>query len=839
MYYTKQMNASPKQSAAFFRHSDRGLFFISLALIAISTLLLWAATLQVPDLRSFDKRKVEQSTKIYDRTGKVLLYDLHRNIQRTVIPFVDISRNIKNATVAIEDAEFYHHRGIKPTAILRALLADIITGHLGQGGSTITQQVVKNSLLTNEKNITRKLKEWALSLKLERVLSKEEILALYLNESPYGGSLYGVEEASQTFFGVSAKDVTLAEAAYLAAIPQAPTYYSPYGNNIKKLEERKNLVLEKMLENNFVTKEEYDTAHTEKVVFQPKREHGLLAPHFVIMIRQYLEEKYGEQALEEDGLRVITTLNYDLQQRAEEIVKRNALSNSEKYQAENAALVAIDPKTGQILSLVGSRDYFDTTIDGNFNVALAHRQPGSSFKPFVYATAFKKGYTPETVLFDLKTQFSTSCEPFDLTSESPCYSPSNYDGTFRGPITIRNALAQSINVPAVETLYLAGITDSLRTARDFGIEGLQAATRYGLTLVLGGGEVTPLEMTGAYSVFANRGIKNSITPILRIEDRSGAVREEFSEKSNRVIDENIALQMSDILSDNDARTPIFGAHSPLYFANKDVAVKTGTTNDYRDAWVLGYTPTVAVGVWVGNNDNSPIDKKVAGFIAGPLWHEFMNVAIAAFPEEYFDPPHTTITNTTKPILRGVWQGGQTYFVDSITGGAATPLTPEETRQERVVTSVHSILHWVDTSDPQGPIPTRPENDPQYLHWEYPVRLWATEHGYTDQSSSTTPVGIDTIHTQQNTPHLSVFGLKTLYGAHERATATITASGRYPLSYVEFFLNGIYIGKTSGTFQFSFIPSEIGAIKGTNTLRIVGYDIPLNKGEIQQSFSLQQ
>ena len=404
--------------------------FVFLGIIAI-----WISTFQMPDLNSFENRKVAQSTKIYDRTGKVLLYDVHEGQKRTEVPFDSISRNLKNATVAIEDASFYQNHGIEIKSIFRAILANFTTGGFTQGGSTITQQVVKNSLLTTEKTITRKLKELVLSLKLERILTKEQILSLYLNENPYGGNIYGVEEACQTFFGKSSADVSIAEAAYIAAIPKAPTYYSPYGQNKKQLDIRQKLVLSKMLENKFVTQAEYDSAVKEVVQVQPQATYGIRAPHFVEFIRQYLVNKYGEDAVQQNGYKVITTLDYDLQSKAEDIIKSDGPDILSKFNASNAAGVAIDPKTGQILIMVGSKDYFDKTIDGNFNVALAARQPGSTFKPFVYATAFNKGYTPDTVIFDVQTEFQNACTPqgelatsslntsMSTSSADACYMP--------------------------------------------------------------------------------------------------------------------------------------------------------------------------------------------------------------------------------------------------------------------------------------------------------------------------------------------------------------------------------------------------------------------------------
>jgi len=696
-----------------------GGFFLS------GTFLLWASTLKIPDLTSLYQRKVAQSTKIYDRTGEILLFDVHNDIRRTIVPLQSISRNIKNATIAIEDVEFYEHIGIKPRAILRAIFVNIGELNFSQGGSTITQQVVKNSILTKEKKISRKLKEWILALKVEQKLTKEQILALYLNETPYGGSVYGVEEASNTFFGKSANDITIAEAAFLAALPQAPTFYSPYGNNREKLEDRKNLVLERMFNNGFISRGEYEFAQHEQVEFQTQAIFGIRAPHFVMFIREYLAKTYGERALEERGFKVITTLDYELQEKGEEIVARFVATNVENFNAENAGLVAIDPKTGQILVMIGSRNYFDDEIDGNFNITLAERQPGSAFKPFVYATALTKGYTTETVVFDTQTQFSTLCVFDDRENENTeCYAPINYDNIFRGPVTFREALAQSINVPSVKVLYLAGIKDSLQTARSMGITTLTDVGRYGLTLVLGGGEVTLLEMTSAYGVFANEGERNPYVGILRIEDSAGAVIEEFSPQPTKVISEQIALRISDILSDNEARTPAFGSRSVLYFPGYDVAVKTGTTNDSRDAWIIGYSPTIAVGAWAGNNDNSSMEKKIAGFIIAPLWNAFMQEVLVKVPNERFRStlPEYDADNI-KPVLRGIWEGGDSHFIDDRTGNPATEDTPREHTKEVIVKNVHSILYWVDKDNPRGQKPDRPEDNSQFKAWEYGVSEW--------------------------------------------------------------------------------------------------------------------
>ncbi len=685
------------------RHGFRNIviFLFSCGVLLTGIMLIWVSTFQVPSLDTIEQRKVSQSTKIYDNTGKILLYDVYKNTKRQIVPFENISQHIKDATVSIEDKDFYTHSGIKPTSMLRAVFVDIISLNFKQGASTITQQVVKNSILTGDKTPTRKLKELVLALKLEKVLSKEQIFSMYLNEIPYGGSVYGVEEASQTFFATTSSTVTIAEAAYLAALPKAPSYYSPYGTHKTDLDTRKNIVLGEMLKDGKITEDEYSKAINEKVEFVPKTSGSIKAPHFVMFIKDYLEKKYGVDVLEQGGLKVTTTLNYELQAKAEAIAKQYAETNTVNFNGTNDAFVAIDPKTGGILTMVGSRDYFDTKIDGNFNVTIAHRQPGSTFKPFVYAEAFIKGYTPETVLFDLPTQFSGKCAPENITSDNGCYSPGNYDDKFRGPMTLRDALAQSINIPSVKTLYLAGIKDSIDLATNMGIGKLGNENIYGLTLVLGGGEVSLLDMTSAYGVFATEGVRNPYTGILRVEDKNGQVLEELKPRPNQVLDPEVARKISDILSDNTARTPLYGPNSVIYFGDRDVAVKTGTTNDYKDAWTIGYTPSVVVGTWAGNNDNTPMAKKVSGLIVAPMWRAFMLEVLKTVPNESFTKPLVEDSSELKPVLRGKWQDG----------------------------GVHTILYWLNKEDPRGPISNPVTSDPQFSNWEYSIRLWAAQNGY--------------------------------------------------------------------------------------------------------------
>ena len=753
------------------------------------------------------------STKIYDKTGEVLLYDMHQDVRRTVVPLDQISDYVKKATISIEDSGFYSHHGIEPLAIVRAVFINLKDGNLlgGQGGSTITQQVVKNTLLVNEKKLSRKLKEWVLAIKLERDLSKDAILELYLNEIPYGGTKYGIEEASQGFFGKSAKDLNLVESAYLAALPQAPSYYSPYGNHREDLNARKNQVLKRMFELGHITEEEYTKAKDEVVEFRPFTSASIKAPHFVFYVIDHLTELYGEENLAQANLKVITTLDWELQKEAERIVYERAHENSEKFNATNASLMAIDPKTGGILVMVGSRDYFDDEIDGNFNIGLAERQPGSSFKPFAYAAALRKGYTTETVLYDVRTQFSTACEKTDFSSNEGCYSPGNYDNKFRGPMTFREALAQSVNVPAVKVLYLAGMKETIELARSLGITTLKDWQRYGLTLVLGGGEVSLLEMTSAYGVFANEGYRIPHTSIKEIF--SGSEQELFSveTKGEQVLETEVARSINDMLKDNNARTSAFGSDSFLHFPDREVAVKTGTTNDYRDAWIIGYTPQISVGAWAGNNNNTAMEKKVAGFIVAPMWNEFMQAYFKKYPEALSFTPPAPIDSNLKPVLRGIKaQYNSPAEPSSAILGVENDTTP----------TAHSILHWVDKDNPLGPYPSNPTQDPQYRYWEYGVMLWQVTQG------SSSPPLLDT-STQNSTEKTKV----TIETPENRDTFNKDGSIKVRfdvdnediLTKIEYLVDDIRVGSLSSyKNSFEFTPDEYDIKKGEHTLYVLVY-----------------
>lgn len=833
---TKKAKSTGKRIVSWFGHHTQIIMWASMIIgaLLVGAFFIWVATLKIPTLDNFTERKVASSTQIYDRNG-ILLYDVHENIKRTVVPGNTIDQEIKQAVIAIEDKDFYSHHGIKISSIIRGGLSQLLPGNIvpSSGGSTITQQVIKNTLLSSEKRLSRKIKEWILALKLERVMGKEDILSLYLNEAPYGGAVYGVEQAAQGFFGKSSADVTLAEAAYLAAIPNAPSYYSPYGKNKNLLDNRKNLVLKKMEEQGYITQDQYNQAKNEVVVFKPQSENNGKALHFVDYVRSYLEETYGKEALLADGLKVTTTLDWKLQEQAEKIVNEQALKNEKEWNASNMALVAIDPKTGQILTMVGSRSYSDTAIDGQFNVTIATRQPGSSFKPIVYARAFEKGYRPETVLFDVPTQFNPNCGAFSRESGATgCYAPDNYDGKFVGPISLRSALGQSRNIPAVQLLYLVGVGDALQKAKQLGITTLDRNfDRYGLTLVLGGGEVSLLEMTSVYGVFGNDGMRSAPTGILKVEDLNGKVLEEYKPKQEQVISTDAARMISSVLADNVARTPLFGANSQLYFGDRQVAAKSGTTNDNKDAWLIGYTPDIAVGVWSGNNDNKPMKK--GSSISVPAWRSFMDIALKDKPASQFGA-YSSPDEKLPPVIRGSWWGGESFFTDSISGKLATSFTPPETKKEHVIINPHNILYWVNKDNPIDSRVGVGISDGQYKNWEASFQSWIQTHGLGNVPiPPAKPTEIDDVHRPEDQPIVSIEQPTENQAVtlDSRVAIRASATGPRQIQKFEYYINDQFIGSNEGEVgNYEFVPSDYISGPGIIRLKVVAVDSVYNRGE---------
>ncbi len=682
---------------------------------AIATFAWYYKDLPRPgELRS---RSASESTILYDRNDKQI-YDISGEERRILIKSEEIPQVIKEATVSIEDHNFYHHHGLDFLGIIRGVILKPLTGRGVQGGSTITQQYVKNAILSPKRSITRKIKEAILSLEVEAVYSKEDLLTLYLNEIPYGSNIYGVEAASQAYFGKSAKDgLTLAQAATLAAIPQSPTRYSPYGSHVDQLMARKNKVLDAMVKYGDISQEDADKAKKEAPLeskdFAIKRD-NFPAPHFVMYVREQLVQKYGEDLVQRGGLRVTTTIDLDLQQKADDAIRDQANTLS-KVNASNASLVALDPKTGQILSMVGSLDYFDQAHEGNFNVANAKRQPGSAIKPVVYSTLFKDKWSPSSMLWDVKTSFNG-------------YSPNNFDNKSHGPVSIRTALGNSFNIPAVKALSLVGVDKFLDTAKDVGITTLEGRQDGGLSLALGAGEVKLVDITSAYGTFANNGDHAPLTAIIKIQDSHGKTLDEWKASSKQVLAPEISYEINSILSDSNAKKPTFERLlGVLTVSGKTVAVKTGTTNNYKDAWTIGYTPSLVAGVWAGNNNGDEMDHGGGSTAAAPIWHAFMVKALQGKDNEQFFRP-ASVSDHTVDFLSGKnptpasgqlvqdifapWQVPtknddvhERVKVCKSNGLLATDSTPAEEIEERTYTQVHS---------------ERPTNG----DWENPVQAWA-------------------------------------------------------------------------------------------------------------------
>ncbi len=571
------------------------------------------------------------STRIYDRNGHLLheIFDPNGG-RRTLVPYDEISPYLINATVATEDERFWQHPGVDPIAVFRAVFYNVQEGRIVSGFSSIPQQLARLVLLSpeerTEQSMRRKLREAVLASEISRRYPKQEILEIYLNEINYGNLAYGIGAAADTYFGKTASELTLAEAALLAGLPQAPAYWDPY-SDLDKAKLRQGVVLDLMVETGYITRVEANEALAEPLNLQPRR-FDFEAPHFVVWVQQLLEQKYGADVLYRSGLQVTTTLDSDLQAIAEQEAQAH-LATLKDRNATNASLVAIKPDTGEVVAMLGSADFYDAEISGQVNVALRLRQPGSSIKPVTYVTAFEKGWTPATLIWDVRTEFSDA-------SGQP-YVPKNYDGKEHGPVLLRQALGQSLNIPAVKTLDFVGLPAMLDTAHRLGIASLNRPD-YGLSLTLGGGDVTLLEMAGAFATFANGGRRVPPVAILRIEDYAGHVIEEYqAPPGEQVISPQHAYLLTDILSDNEARAPAFGRDNVLKLS-RPAAAKTGTTDDWRDAWTIGYTPELVAGVWVGNSDGSPMSNVSGARGAGPIWHNFMERALADQPASQFARP---------------------------------------------------------------------------------------------------------------------------------------------------------------------------------------------------------
>ncbi|HWA51774.1 MAG TPA: transglycosylase domain-containing protein [Patescibacteria group bacterium] len=760
------------------------------------------------------------STKITDRNGKVL-YDVYQNENNIPIDFSDMPQYLREGVISIEDKNFYKNNGFDLIGIARGLFNTVFRGQLA-GGSTLTQQLVKNSLLTQDRTVVRKFKEVILTIEVNANFSKDQILQMYLNQIPYGGTALGIEAASEMYFGIPAKNLNLVECAFLAGLPQSPTYYSPYTGSVAAYTARTQDVLRQMQANGYITSDQEKEADNQ-IASLPFQNPGasFKAPHFVQYVEKEIEDKYGAGALQGGGLTVTTTLDLDLQDKVQQIVT-DEIAKVESDHITNGAAVVLNPQTGEILAMVGSKDFNAKDYDGQYNVAVALRQPGSSIKPFTYVTAFKKGYTPATMVMDVQTSFPGG-------ANNPDYVPVNYDGKFVGPIQLRYALANSRNVPAVKVLAMVGIKDMLQTAYDAGIPELAPTqdnlNRLGLSVTLGGGEVTLLDLADGYSIFMNGGYRVNPISILKITDAKGNILEQNNpQKGNSVITAEQAFLIDDILSDNVARTPEFGANSSLLVPGLDVAVKTGTTNDKRDNWTVGGNSEALAGVWVGNNDNSPMLSVASGITgAAPIWNQIIQQALAGKPKVTFNPPPNIVKEDVDTVsgyqAHDGFQSRSEYFIKGTQPQGPDPVhvnlkvckedgklaTPSNIAANDYNNQEYFVFKEEDpTAAPGG------ENK-----WQEGILNWLNTqndnryHPPTTYCGSGNPVNVDF-----SSPHDQdgMLGNNFTISVNAQSSSTITE--------VDFYIDGTQVG-TVNNLPYQYQANGIS--NGIHTLRAVAKD----------------
>jgi len=804
---------------------------VGVGFLCLVAIFLYIAK-DLPSPSKINARIGNQNTVFFDRTGQHKIYEVHGDQNRRVIDFADMPSTIKNATIAIEDKNFYHEGAFSFWGILRAAIVDVTTHQTTQGGSTITQQYVKNALLDpSDHTFTRKVKELVLSLEIESLYKKDDILKLYLNEIPYGSEAYGIESACRTYFPVDiqndkcAPNLNLAESSLLAAMANAPSYYSPYGPNVDALIDRQHLVLDDMAQQKLIDSK---TANASKLSTANLAIAGGLAstpqtqtavspyPHFAQYAESFLENKYGTNTVENGGLKVITTLDITKQDQAQAAITKD-MPSVRALGGHNVALVSADPKTGEVLTMLGSYNAADPSF-GAFNVALANRQPGSSFKPFVYATAMANttSWGPGSTLYDVKTDFGGG------------YTPKDFSGTFSGVQSMRTALGNSLNIPAVKMLYIAGVSNSIKTAHNLGITTLnEPASHYGLSLVLGSGEVKLNDMVNAYESFANGGQHFAATPILKVTDPHNHVLVDNSKPltAKKVLDPQVAYLMASILSDNQARTMAFGSNNPLHINGRTVAAKTGTTQNYNDAWTIGFSPDLVTGVWAGNNDNAPMSAEAAD-VAGPVWHDAMVSELSTYPATSTFAQPSGIKTVTLDAQTGrlpspttrqrrtdifpswynapVDTGGKTVQIDKVSGNLATSCTPPAAVETMTFGGgMHAEI---------------PSTDPEYVLWEPPVAALARSLGYTSGGGSA-PTASDSVHQCSDTkPSVQVTATGT---GPLQITADVT-SGTFPANQLTISFDDQVIstqainGSTSYTFTYSPTANGSHTIKANVT-----------------------
>ncbi|MCL5258087.1 MAG: transglycosylase domain-containing protein [Patescibacteria group bacterium] len=660
---------------------------LSFSLVSFFILYVSLSSLNLPPIDLVGQKLAGGGTRIYDRTGNVLLYDI--GSRRYWVNYNQIPKNVVISILAAEDSGFFYNPGISLKGIVRSAWLDLKTMSFQYGGSTITQQLVRNLFLTDQKTLVRKIEEIILALEFEKKYTKEEILTMYLNAISFGEDNYGVKAAADFYFGKDLKDLSLGEAATLAAIPNAPSYYDPdIPGNYNRLIERRNFILKHLLDLGWINQTQYQTAVSEKIKTIPRRYVRMAAPHFVLEVKSILEKMFPGVDLSTAGLKVITTLDYNDQKIAEAAVQAGVINNEKLYKGDNASLLMMDNRTGEILAMVGSVDFNNNAIDGQVNMTIWPRQPGSAFKPISYVTLFQLGYPIDTIVFDLPTNFGTAQDP---------YQPKNFDHRYLGPVSLPIALDQSRNVPSVKVFYLAGPDRVIENARKFGLTTIKNYSHYGLSLGLGTAPVRMIDMIRVYGVFADDGNLVSQTLIKKITNAQNDVIYQYKPNLTRVIDSQPVRMLNKILSDIKDKAGLFQSSLNLVqIPGYQIALKTGTTDNYRDAWTFGYTPDFTVAVWAGNTNGQPMEPGGISILAAlPIWHDFVSQVIKNFPANTF--PQPLPIETTKPMLDGSW------------------LTPS---------GIHNILYYVNPNDPLGPAPTNPADNPQYLNWEEPVQNWA-------------------------------------------------------------------------------------------------------------------
>lgn len=690
---------------------------------------------QIPSPEDLQSRFVAKSTKIYDRNGE-LLYDIFQEQNRTPVKLTDIPPIVKEATISIEDKDFYKHGGFDVMGIMRSFYRLIIHRRIEGGGSTLTQQLVKNALLTADQSIVRKLKELILAVQVERAYGKDQILEMYLNEIPYGGTAYGIESAANLYFGKKASELNLAEASLLAGLPQSPSRYSPYGSQPELARVRQAEVLRRMVEDGYITQEQADTAANQELTYRTTQaEIGFKAPHFVLYVKNKLEEQYDTKTVEQGGLKVITSLDYKLQEQVEKVLKEET-TKLKTSEVGNAAAVVMDPKTGEILAMAGSKDYFgasepegcregvDCVFEGNVNVATRERQPGSATKPITYAAGMLKGYPASAVLMDVKTDF-----PGGEGQQN--YVPVNYDGQFHGPTQVRYALGNSYNIPAVKMTALVGVSNNLDLGYRMGLTTWEPSaeniSRVGLSLPLGGREVRLLDLTSAFGVFANQGRRQEPISILKVDDSEG--KELYSYRPNdgvKVLEEGVAFIISNILADNGARTAAFGSNSVLNVPGKTVSVKTGTTDQKRDNWTVGYTPLIVTGVWVGNNNNAVMDPRIASGVTGasPIWQKIMIAALKDKPNQVPVKPDSVVEMEVDGLMGGQAREGSPKRKEYYTKGTEpTSASPAYQRLKVCKANPHRQANDGEDAEDKDVILLKEDDPTGAGKWQAGINTW--------------------------------------------------------------------------------------------------------------------